>query len=145
MKARDLFWSVFIIGLIYGLSKVLNRSNNDSFIDKMDPSVRSTVRNFLRDIEALGYDPVIRDSTRTYADQAAYKKANSKNASPGNSRHEIGLAIDLDVYKDGKVFSKRTPKSLWLSSGVPRLASEYGINWGGNFKNYADNNHFYFL
>jgi hypothetical protein len=112
---------------------------------KLDASVRNTVRKFLRDIEALGYTPKIRDSIRTYEQQAYYKKLDKRNASAGHSSHEVGIAIDMDIYKNGKVLSKKTPRSFWVASGVPKLASEYGIRWGGNFKGYADNNHFDFL
>lgn len=144
MKGKYLISIAIILLVVYYLSKPMARSSNEVFIQKMDPSVRNTVRVFLKEIEAMGYEPVIRDSTRTYKEQQYYKKINPKNASAGSSSHEKGIAIDLDVYKNGKVLSKKTLKSVWISSGVPQLAEDYGMNWGGNFKNYADNNHFYF-
>ena len=144
MKTKYILYIALIILVVYYLSKPFGSTSNEWYISKLNPSVRNDVRNFLKDIEALGYEPVIRDSTRTYNQQAKYKKLNPKNASAGNSSHEKGLAIDLDVYKNGKVLSKKTLKSVWISSGVVQLAKNYNMKWGGNFTNYSDNNHFYF-
>lgn len=144
MKVKHFIYIALILLVIYYLSKPLGRSSNEAYIMKMKPYVRNDVRRFLRDIEALGYEVKIRDSTRTFEEQQYYKKINPKNATPGHSTHEKGIAIDFDIYKNGKVLSKKTNKNIWISSGVPQLAKEYGISWGGNFKNYADNNHFYF-
>jgi len=145
MKQRDFVIIALILLVIYYLSKPLKNGSNEAHIQAMDASVRNKVRNFLRDIEALGYTPKIRDSVRTYEQQAKYKKLDKRNASAGHSSHEVGIAIDMDIYKNGKVLSKRTPKSNWIASGVPKLAKDYGIRWGGNFKGYPDNNHFDFL
>jgi hypothetical protein len=145
MKKSDIILIVFVLLIIYYLTKPIARNTNEQHIQKMDASVRNTIRNFLKDIEDLGYTPKIRDSTRTYEQQAYYKRLDPRNASAGHSSHEIGIAIDLDVYKGKNVLSKRTPKSVWIASGIPEIAKYYGIRWGGNFKGYADNNHFDFL
>lgn len=125
--------------------KPISNNSNEAHIQKMDASVRNTVRKFLRDVEALGYTPKIIDSTRTYAQQAYYKRIDKRNASAGHSSHETGNAFDIKIYKGNKVLTKGTPKSVWVSSGIPEIAKEYGMRWGGNFKGYADNNHFDFL
>ncbi len=145
MKIKNIVIIALILWLIYHLIKPLRNDNNEAHIQRMHPSVRATVRRFLRNIEAMGYVPKIRDSKRTFEQQAQYKKEDSRNASAGHSSHETGKAIDLDIYKNGKILSKKTPKSFWINTGVPQLANDYGIGWGGNFKGYADNNHFYFL
>lgn len=144
MKLKDIAIILVILWLVYQLTKPIERHNNEAHIQSMDPAIRSTVRDFFKDIEALGYTPKIRDSVRTYEQQAYYKKLDKRNAAPGHSSHETGFAIDLDIYKNGKVLSKRTPRSFWVTSGIPKLAKEYGIIWGGNYKGYADNNHFDF-
>ena len=90
----------------------------------------------------MGYTPVIRDSTRSYQEQNKYYQQDKRNAPPGHSSHEVGNAIDLDIYKNGKVWSKKTSSAAWRNTGVPKLAAIYKIRWGGNFKGYADNNHF---
>lgn len=145
MKKDDLITIAIILLLVYWLTRPLKRRTNEAHVQSMAPSVRGTVRAFLRDIEALGYTPKIRDSVRTYQQQAAYKRQDSRNAAPGHSSHETGIAIDMDLYKGGRVFSKRTPRNAWVNTGVPALAKKYGIRWGGNFRGYPDNNHFDFL
>lgn len=145
MKKSDIIIIVFILLIVYYLTKPIANNHNEAHIKKMDASVQDTIRNFLKDIESLGYNPKIRDSTRTFEQQAYYKRLDKRNASAGHSSHEIGIAIDLDVYKGKTVLSKRTPKSTWIASGIPEIAKKYGIRWGGNFKGYPDNNHFDFL
>lgn len=149
MNGKFLISVVVILVLVYLLSKPMARASgnapgtNDEHLKSLPPSARLVFRRFIQSIEHLGYTVKIRDSLRTSEQQASYKQANKKNAAPGTSAHEFGLAIDMDVYANGKLLSKRTPRADWINSGVPRIASEYGIKWGGNFTNYADNNHFY--
>ena len=144
MKARNILLIIFIIWILSYLLKPLKRSGNEAHIQAMEPLIRNKVRNFLSDIEALGYTPKIRDSVRSYEQQAYYKKQDSRNAAPGHSSHEVGIAIDMDIYKGNRVFSKKTPRNAWVNTGVPELAKKYGIRWGGNFRGYPDNNHFDF-
>ena len=142
MKKSDFIILGLVILLIYFLSKGIGKTGNEAHLQKLDPSARDIFEGFLNDIKHLGYTPVIRDSTRTFEQQAYYKKQDPRNASPGHSSHEIGTAIDLDIYKNGKVWSKKTSSAAWRNTGIPQLASQYKIRWGGNFKGYADNNHF---
>ncbi len=142
MKKSDIILIALLLLLVYYITKPMQKGTNEAHINSMDASVRGTLRNFIRDIEALGYTVRIRDSVRTYEQQARYKKLDKRNAAPGHSSHETGQAVDMDILKNGKVLSKRTPRSFWITSGVPKLASQYGIIWGGNYKGYADNNHF---
>ena len=48
----------------------------------------------------------------------------------------------MDIYKGKTIWSKKTSGAAWRNNGVPQLAKQYKIRWGGNFKGYADNNHF---
>jgi hypothetical protein len=100
----------------------------------------------LNEAKKIGYYANITSSERTYQEQAYYYNKDKRNAPPGSSTHERREAIDVDFYnKNGKLLlTKSTSKFSWLNSGLPKLAKEYGINWGGNFKSYADNNHFYY-
>ena len=138
---------IFILFLIYFLSKVLGRcSGNCHHLKSLRPSVRKNFTYFLEDAKKLGYYAVISSSERTYEEQEYYYKKDKRNAKPGTSDHEEHKAADIDFYdKNGKlILTKKTLKTSWLKSGLPQLAKEYGINWGGTFKNYADNNHFYY-
>lgn len=144
---KKLFTIALIIIAIVFLLKVFGRANdpNWKFLSQLDPRVRRKFTRFLNDIKRLGYTPVIRESVRSYEQQQKYHQQDKRNAPAGHSSHEVGIAIDMDIYKNGKVLSKHTPKALWMNTRVPQLANEYGIRWGGNFKGYADNNHFDYL
>lgn len=123
----------------------MGKGVNAKHLSKLDPSVRKNFERFLNGIIALGYTPIIRDSKRTYEQQAYYYKKDKRNAKPGHGKHETGEAIDLDIYKNGKlVLTKSTPDVRWIFSGIPTVAKKYGIGWGGDFKGYPDNNHYYF-
>lgn len=136
---------ILVLFLIYFLSKVLGRcTGNCQHIRSLKPSVRGNFRNFLAEAKANGYDGVIISSRRSYEEQEYYKEEDPRNASPGTSLHEKRMAGDINFYRKGKlVLTKNTSKSKWLNSGLPQLAKEFGLQWGGNFKGYADNNHFY--
>jgi hypothetical protein len=144
---RNVFTIVIVIALVVMISRALGRSNdpNWKFLRTMEPDARKTFEAFLNGIKRLGYIPVIRESNRSAKQQAYYHKQDKRNPPPGKTSHEIGKAVDMDIYKNGKVLSKHTPKALWLNTGVPNLAQSLGIRWGGNFKGYADNNHFDYL
>lgn len=135
---------IVIIALVAFIARAIGRSNdpNWKFLRDLSPSVRRKFILFLEEIKRLGYTPVIRESVRSAKQQNIYHRQDPRNPPAGGSSHEIGLAIDMDIYKNGVVYSKRTPKDLWLKTGVPQLAKDLGIRWGGNFKGYPDNNHF---
>jgi hypothetical protein len=138
---------IFVLFLIYFLSEVLKRCNaNCKHLKTLKPSARKNFTDFLADAEKLGYYPNITSTERSYQEQQYYYNQDKRNAKPGSSSHEKHEAGDIDFYdKNGKlILTKRTSKNTWLASGLPQLAKEYGLKWGGNFLNYADNNHFYY-
>jgi hypothetical protein len=144
---RSLVNLIFVLFVIYFLSEIIKRcSGNCKHINSLRPSVRKNFTYFLEDAKKHGYYGVITSSERTYQEQEYYYKKDKRNAPPGSSSHELRNAIDVDFYnKNGKLLlTKSTLKNSWSKSGLPQLAKEYGINWGGTFKNYADNNHFYY-
>ena len=119
------------------------RVQNDSYISKLNPVAKSTFISFISDINALGYAVVISSGYRDSATQARLKKENPKNASAGFSLHEYGLALDLNLVKDGIWYNKNTPIATWNKTNVPQLAkTKYKMRWGGDFQNYSDTIHF---
>lgn len=138
---------IFILFVIYFLSEVLKRcKGNCQHIKSLRPSVRKNFAYFLEDAKKQGYYGVITSSERSYQEQEYYYKKDKRNAPPGSSSHELKKAADIDFYdKNGKLLlTKSTSRFTWLKTGLPKLAKEYGLDWGGTFKNYADNNHFYY-
>jgi hypothetical protein len=144
---RKVITIILVIALIRFLLNSIGRGSdpNLKFLRQMHPEARRTFAAFLDGIKRLGYTPMIREAHRSSQQQAYYHKQDKRNPPAGGSSHEVGKAIDMDIYFNGKVLSKKTPKALWLNTGVPQLANDLGIRWGGNFKGYADNNHFDYL
>jgi hypothetical protein len=64
------------------------------------------------------------------------------NRNPIVSFHTFGIAVDLNIIKDSRVYLKSDSISNWQSTGVPKLASDLNIRWGGLFKGYQDCVHF---
>jgi hypothetical protein len=115
-------------------------------VKRLHPQVQSTFTNFFNDIIANfpGYDIIINDTYRTFAQSATLKSSNPSNASPGESPHNYGYAIDLNLKnrKTGKVYLKNGNPAEWLATGFVDKAANYGIKWG-NFAGYTDLVHFY--
>jgi hypothetical protein len=98
-------------------------------------------------INARGYKVAIKDADagmRTYERQVALHRANGNNAKPGNSRHEIGRALDINLINKGtgRQYRKADSKYEWTLTGVPQLAKSFGFKWGGDFNGYNDPVHF---
>lgn len=91
---------------------------------------------FLDDLNALGYEVTLGEAWRPDATAEYYQKIGKGTR---NSLHRIRLAIDLNLFKDGK-FLKQTPEyelagKLWESYSHPGCV----FTWGGHFE---DGNHF---
>ena len=78
--------------------------------------------------------------------QIQLKRDNPRNAAVNKSRHVLGRAVDLILYKREGFriiqLRKGSSKSSWLASRVPEIAKRYGLLWGGTYKNYHDPVHF---
>ena len=116
---------------------------NTAIIKDLHPDAKQTFINFLHDVDKLGYAIVLTSGYRSSAKQAALKKENPKNATPGFSAHEYGIGLDLNLVKDGKWINKSSPLAEWKKTGIVDLAkNKYGMRWGGEFTGYLDPVHF---
>lgn len=116
---------------------------NQTYLNLLNPAERQHFINFFNDVQKMGYAVVITSAYRSTADQIRQKNANPKNATPCFSAHEYGIAIDLNLVKDGKWINKNSPLDLWRSTGVVDLAkNKYNMRWGGDFPGYKDPVHF---
>ncbi len=119
------------------------KSANDVYIGKLHPVAKPIFTNFLNDVIAMGYAVIISSGYRDTAKQVQLKKENSKNATAGFSTHEYGLALDINLVKDGKILNKLSPLADWKKTGVVDLAkNKYKMRWGGDFTGYLDPIHF---
>lgn len=104
---------------------------------------KETFAKFVAEAEAkTGWKVLITSSYRDFAHQVRLKQENQKNATPGLSWHNYGLAIDINLTKGNKRVKKADSRATWESTGVPQIAAKYGLFWGVNIPNYHDPVHF---
>jgi hypothetical protein len=143
--------SIFILTLIGNWLRIwnINRENNKELeeIAKTEPHSGIIFKNFIAEIESkTDWNVVINSGLRSEEEQIELKKQNSKNASAGRSKHVKGKAIDINLYEKGwfprNFLKKSDTKAAWEKTGVPDLAKQFGLKWGGDFKTYHDPVHF---
>jgi hypothetical protein len=83
-----------------------------------------------------GYAVTLGEVVRSAAAAAAYAKT---GAGISNSLHCDGLAVDLNLYKDG-VWKTQTSDFAWLGAYWKSLDPRN--RWGGDFTTRPDGNHF---
>lgn len=128
------------------------RTQLEQYVKELHPFFQQVFRNFITEFEAIQntYKVYITSGYRTFAEQATLNNQDSRNAAPGRSMHNYGLAIDLNLMKapfSGSadiVLTKDSSDAGWLNSGIVALAEKYNLRWGGAFSNYKDRVHFGF-
>lgn len=120
------------------------RLSNSEHIASLDSAVQPKFKGFVSELQQKGLAPIINSSTRSLLKQAVLKITDPRNASPGQSKHskQIRKAVDLQVKFKGRYIGKKDPREVWISSGVPQIASRYGLKWGGDIKGYYDPVHY---
>lgn len=130
-----------IVDTMSGLNIILS-AQHESFMKDLHPSYRNKFRQFIKDVEASGWKVIITSGYRSFEKQAQLKKENPKNAAPGRSRHNYGLAIDINAQSGSKWLRKASSKEAWTKSGIVAIAERHGLKWGGSFAGYWDPVHF---
>tara|TARA_R110002020_G_scaffold136857_3_gene305501 strand:- start:12313 stop:15933 length:3621 start_codon:yes stop_codon:yes gene_type:complete len=118
----------------------------ETLLKRLNPSYRGRFKRFLNEFidNNLGYTLIINATYRTLKDSARLKKENNKNASPGKSAHNYGVALDFNLRTPkGKTLLKKQDKEWWIATGIVDIAIKNNLQWGGNFSSYKDNIHFY--
>ena len=134
----------FIDNKVKTILKGKYKMKNQEFLVQLNDAVRDKFTEFVAEVETMGFVVAITESYRTFQQSAIFKKQNPLNATPGFSSHNYGTAIDMVLYKDGKMIGKGDQfYKAWVDSGVPKLAKEkYKMRWGGDFAGYKDEVHF---
>lgn len=150
-KTYLLYGGVAVAGIvsIYGMyrfkiyleNKIVDALLNRE-IERLHPSVRKKFRKLLRFAKKRGYTVIITSGYRSFKKQNQLYERNSKNARAGLSMHNYGLAIDINLRKNGRWWRKSTPINEWKATGIPAYAKGLGMEWGGDFKTYRDPVHF---
>ncbi|KKR29678.1 MAG: hypothetical protein UT61_C0025G0010 [Candidatus Woesebacteria bacterium GW2011_GWA1_39_8] len=123
------------------ISFVLSKEQ-EYYLSELHPKYEDKFRNLVTEIQKKGYRVIITSGYRSFQKQAELKKQNPKNASPGLSTHNYGIAIDLSLQIGATIITKSNSIEKWLSTGVPQMAKKMGFFWGGDFKGYHDPVHF---
>lgn len=116
-------------------------SQNQNALNRLDNTFARRLRACIEDApRAIGYDVVITSGFRTYAEQAALHAQNPSNARPGTSRHESGIAADVNLInrQTGQAVRKADSLAKWRATGWPALCAKHGLIWHGTFGSYHD-------
>jgi hypothetical protein len=130
----------------------------DSLLSELDPIARPSFRKFFEILtqKYSGYKAIVNDVRRTWEESynlkytIGYPSQDSGNASPGQSRHSYGLAIDINIETPASTTTtkrtlKKGVKQPWIEEGIDQVAIDAGLVWGGNFPSYVDAVHFEFV
>jgi hypothetical protein len=138
-------WGVIGVGIWIDY-KITNWKRLSEIKDFNENSYRVFSR-FIDDIEDnTEWNVVIISGLRTKERQKELMRENSKNASAERSRHVLGRAIDINLYRKNWInrvwLKKFNSKKDWRNTGVVRISEKYGLLWGGSYRNYHDPVHF---
>lgn len=106
-----------------------------------------TFSRFIDDIEdQTDWNVVIISGLRSREKQKELLRENAKNAAVDKSRHVLGRAIDINLYRKNwlwRVWLKKfNSKKEWRNTGVIKISEKYGLLWGGSYRSYHDPVHF---
>ncbi|MCX6220333.1 MAG: M15 family metallopeptidase [Bacteroidia bacterium] len=116
-------------------------------IEGVSEASYQTFNKFIDDIESqTDWNVEIISGLRSRERQKELLRENSKNASIDKSRHVLGRAIDINLYRKNwlwRVWLKKfNSKRDWKNTGVVRISEKYGLLWGGSYHTYHDPVHF---
>ena len=126
--------------------RFINRSELDELAG-MNKDYGARFENFVEEVEKeTDWKVLIISGLRTRNEQIQLKRDNPRNAAVNKSRHVLGRAVDINLYKRegiGKIWLKKSSsKASWRKTGVAQIAKRYGLLWGGTYRNYHDPVHF---
>ena len=126
--------------------RMVNRSELKD-IGGINPIYADRFDRFIKEIEKNGeWKVLIISGLRTKDEQIQLKRDNPRNASFKKSRHVLGRAIDINLYKRVGLsivwLKKGSSLGLWRKSKVPEIARKDRLLWGGTYRTYHDPVHF---
>ncbi len=124
----------------------INRSELKD-IAGVDKHSAEIFRKFVDEIEEkTDWEVSVISGLRTKEEQIQLKRQNPQNAASNKSRHVMGRAIDINLYKRSGLkrlwLKKANSKGEWRRTGVVAIAKKYHLLWGGTYRNYHDPVHF---
>ena len=140
---NTLFIIAAIIAAVILSTPILLTTAQKYFVDQLHTAYRKKFQHLIAKIEQMGYSVIPTSGYRSFQEQANLWMENKKNAMPGLSHHNYGLALDINLQKGVELWRKSTAKEEWMKTGVPQLAKALGFSWGGDYNSYHDPVHFY--
>ena len=111
-------------------------------LELFNPAAQTAFRGFFEELarDYKGYTLYVNDVFRTFEEsQNIFKdqtkalsegKLTFKPATAGTSKHNFGLAIDLNIKTPQNQILLSTSPKLWREHAIDRVASNNGIEWG---------------
>lgn len=140
------------VGLYFGIKQFLKtfnkikmdflNENQKKMVNMLQKDVKPKFIELLKYIKDKGYDVIITSTYRSFAKSKLLHEQNSHNAKAGLSKHNYGMAMDINLIKNGKYWRKATSKGEWENTGIPAQARKLGFFWGGDYLYYHDPVHF---
>ncbi len=115
--------------------------HKEDMLAQLKPDASEKLSTLIKKIESTTKWKVeIISGLRSKERQAELKNENRKNASPDNSKHVRGLAIDINLYKPFGFdrLKKSSAIADWTNTGIREISTELGLEWGGDYKTYHD-------
>jgi hypothetical protein len=142
-----LFSGWVLIGIGIWIDVKITNWRRLSEIKEVNAASYQTFSRFIDDIEdQTEWNVVIISGLRSREKQKELLQENSKNASVDKSRHVLGRAIDINLYRKNwlwRVWLKKfNSKKEWRNTGVIKISEKYGLLWGGSYRSYHDPVHF---
>jgi len=133
--------------IIYDLRVHFINKSELKDIAKVNQIYSDRFDKFVSDIEKnTEWKVLIISGLRTKDEQIQLKRDNPRNASFKKSRHVMGRAVDLNLYKREGLrivwLKKGSSLTLWRKTKVPEIAGKYRLLWGGTYRTYHDPVHF---
>jgi peptidoglycan L-alanyl-D-glutamate endopeptidase CwlK len=145
---------LLILGLAYLASKSTESTSNNSensvaqinsrLLSQVNPVLAEKAQTVINQMANLGNTLIVAEGYRTNALQDKYYAQG--RTTPGNiitykkggeSKHNVGKAVDFDFIIDGK--QSNSNSNNWTLLG--KIAKSAGLIWGGDFKNLRDYRH----
>lgn len=104
------------------------------------PGFRDLVEKVIKDLEALGWQPIVAEGRRTVAEQKV--KVQKGYSQTMKSDHILGRAADVvDKRYFWQAPCDKLDHQFWKDLGA--CAKKHGLQWGGDWKSFKDVAHIY--
>jgi len=145
LSALLVIW--LFVGLVLWVNVKITNWRRLSEIEQVSENSYRVFSRFIDDIEAeTEWNVVIISGLRSKERQKELLHENSRNASAEKSRHVLGRAVDINLYRKNWLWrvwlKKYNAKKDWRNTGVIKISDKYRLLWGGTYHNYHDPVHF---